>query len=476
MALPAYEDPDRFEDERTLLPPGSYVDAYVLESMLGSGGFGVVYAARHRVSCQAVAIKILDLCYSQDQTTVRRFELEARAAQRVEHPNIVRVISFGTLADGRRYMVMERLRGQPLSGRLRVPSSLSITDSMAILEAIAAALSAVHEAGIVHRDLKPANVFLAQTEDGCEQVKLLDFGVAKLLNEAEAAHLTRSGIAIGTPSYMAPEQCAGRPNDHRCDIYAFGVLAFVMLTGQTLFDGENALEVMGMHMFSPPPMPHRVRPELPELSSQCILWMLNKDRDQRPATMELGFRALQNAMEGIAHPALPSGPADTTPGRPRAMAEQARPAQTHSKWWIRHLWTAMAWSVAMVVLGTVGLDHPKFETEPVKATPLAPALVTASTSASVSSKVSIEVRGLPEGTAIVDEHGAHLGHAPGTLSMVRSNRTRKLQFRKRGYVPKRLEVVPDKNQALYIELERPRKEKASEHTFRAKNALSTWDE
>ncbi len=209
---------------------GMDVGGYVVEAELGRGGMGVVYAATHPMIGKRAAIKILRSSLSKDPATVERFLQEARSVNQIGHPNIVDIFAFGTLPDGRNYLVMDLLQGEPLRKRVK-RSAVSVHEAIQLLDEIASALAAAHEKGFIHRDLKPDNVYLVENPSRTE-VKLLDFGLAKLMPTAtiDRAYRTATGAQIGTPDYMSPEQLRGTGVDHRTDIYALGIMAFEILT------------------------------------------------------------------------------------------------------------------------------------------------------------------------------------------------------------------------------------------------------
>src|SRR5262249_52669990 len=208
------------------------VGEYRTESKLGEGGFGGVYNAVHPLIGKSAAIKVLNRQYSSNPQMVSRFIAEAKAVNQIRHRNIIDIFSFGQLDDGRQYYVMEYLDGEPLDALLDRHGKLALVEALPILRGIARALDAAHAKGVAHRDLKAENVFLATDSDGGGVwPKLLDFGIAKLMAPEDGVkHKTRTGTPVGTPYYMSPEQCRGRDVDHRTDIYAFGVLAYLMLT------------------------------------------------------------------------------------------------------------------------------------------------------------------------------------------------------------------------------------------------------
>jgi serine/threonine-protein kinase len=268
------------------LPVGAEAGEYRIEAAIGKGGFGTVYRAVHPVIGKQVAIKVLAHRFSADPAIVSRFQAEAKAVNQIKHRNIIDIFSFGRLADGRSYYVMEFLEGEPLD-RVIAPGPMALSEAIPILRGLARALDAAHAKGIAHRDLKPENVFLARDPDGETYPKLLDFGIAKLLApdpEADVRHHTGTGVPIGTPMYMSPEQCRGREVDHRTDVYSFGVMTYRMLTGAYPFTGDF-MELMMQHTNEQPVPPSRHAPSLPPTVDDAIAWMMKKDPEQRPQSV-----------------------------------------------------------------------------------------------------------------------------------------------------------------------------------------------
>jgi eukaryotic-like serine/threonine-protein kinase len=222
------EQPDPV-DERALL--GSTVGEYLIESEIGRGGMGVVYAATHTLIGKRAAIKVIHAQLSKKPATVERFVQEARAVNQIGHPNIVDIFGFGALPDGRSYLIMDLLVGESLRRRIK-RGRIPIPEAAHILEEVVSALAAAHGKGFIHRDIKSDNVFLVDHGSHYD-VKLLDFGLAKLATGAgpARAYRTATGAMLGTPDYMSPEQLRGSDGiDYRTDIYALGVVVFEMLT------------------------------------------------------------------------------------------------------------------------------------------------------------------------------------------------------------------------------------------------------
>ncbi|HET6612980.1 MAG TPA: serine/threonine-protein kinase [Kofleriaceae bacterium] len=279
------------------LDPGDQVGEYVIEAKIGEGGFGSVFRAHHPLIGKLVAIKVLAPRLSADPEMVSRFIAEARAVNQIRHRNIIDIFGFGQLPDGRHYYVMEHLDGHPLDEVLDARGRLPVEEAVPILRGIARALDAAHQAGIAHRDLKPENVFLVDEDDGMRPV-LLDFGIAKLLTaDQPQTHKTATGAPIGTPYYMSPEQCRGRRVDHRTDIYALGVVAFRMITGELPFDGEDYMEILLKQIGHEPPPPSTLIAGLPEGIDGVLAWTLAKDPAARPETLSAAVDALEAAAE-----------------------------------------------------------------------------------------------------------------------------------------------------------------------------------
>src|SRR5215470_9336913 len=238
------------------LPPGTRVGDYVIAGSVGEGGMATVYAADHPLIGRKVAIKVIRADLGASREAFERFLQEARAVIAIGHPNIVDVFTFGRLPDGRSYFVMELLEGRTLADALDNDGPLALAAGCDALVEMCDGLEAAHRAGVVHRDLKPQNVFLCAPTGN---VKLLDFGIAKLLGkpEPQTPH-TRPGTTIGTPDYISPEQARGRDVDPRADVYSLGVVAFEMVTGQLPFRADNPADMMAMHLGAEPERPTSV--------------------------------------------------------------------------------------------------------------------------------------------------------------------------------------------------------------------------
>ncbi|HTE52237.1 MAG TPA: protein kinase [Kofleriaceae bacterium] len=280
---------------------GAKVGNYEVKQKLGEGGMGAVYLAVHPNIGKRVALKVLHPEFSSNEDVIGRFFTEAKAVNDIQHPNIVDIIDYGEMPPfggmGQKvvYFIMEFLAGDSLAKVIHDQAPLAPERAQMIAIQIADALGASHRHGIVHRDLKPDNVMISQRRDGRDFVKVLDFGIAKLTGDQQGSRRTRTGIVMGTPAYMSPEQCEGRGNiDHRTDIYALGILLYEMLTGQVPFGGEGYGEVLVQHLTQLPRKPSTVRGVIPPHLEAVCMKVLEKRPSDRFADMEVFLRALQD--------------------------------------------------------------------------------------------------------------------------------------------------------------------------------------
>jgi len=248
-------------------------DRYLIGRRLGEGGMSYVYLAREVASGRELAVKVLSPRLSRDPGSAERLRREAAIAMRLDHPNVCRILGFGETAHPLIYLVMPFLAGEPLSDHEIRHGPLSATDGIPLLLQICRGLEHAHGLQIVHRDLKPENVMLVPDPEvpGGIRAVVMDFGLAKERTaEAEVVKLTQTGIVLGTPEFMSPEQIRGKPLDGRSDVYAVGVLAFELFTGRLPFAGKTPQEMMLARLKGEPVRLRAVRPELPAQLEEVI--------------------------------------------------------------------------------------------------------------------------------------------------------------------------------------------------------------
>ena len=309
---------------------GQMVGSYRVARLMGVGGMGRVYKGVQPAIGSRVAIKILNEECARAPALVERFFAEARAVNVIRHESIVNIVDFAALPDGRPYLVMEYLDGEPLSAMIARVGALPLGSLAQLMTEVLGALAAAHDHGIIHRDLKPDNVFL--TTGG--RAKVLDFGVAKLkpgILEVDGA--TRTGALLGTPLYMSPEQAAGGAIDARADLYSVGVMLFEAATGKRPFEATTLYQLLKLHVEAPPPPPRSLRPDMPQPYESCILRALEKDPSRRYASARELASALGQASRYLTEAAfsplrVASGPHGTSSLRSVQAPQPPRPAMS----------------------------------------------------------------------------------------------------------------------------------------------------
>src|ERR1700733_7520696 len=293
-------DPQQGPPQSDLLI-GQTVGNYLVTQKLGEGGMGSVYLAEHPTIGKKVALKVLHAEFSTNPEVAERFFTEAKAVNAIGHPNIVDIVDYGVLQAGPSgherlvYFIMEYLSGATLSHVIRTESPLPPERALTIALQVADALAASHKTGIVHRDLKPDNIILMSRGRERDFVKLLDFGIAKLTGgDGLSSHKTRTGLVLGTPAYMSPEQCEGRANvDHLTDVYALGICLYEMLVGRVPFIGEGYGEILVQHLTQRPIEPSRYRMMSPHVEA-VVMKALEKRVEMRYPTMDEFMRAMSD--------------------------------------------------------------------------------------------------------------------------------------------------------------------------------------
>ena len=284
------------------------LEQFRIDEQIGTGGMGTVYRARQTTVDRDVAIKVLKSELARDEQAVFRFEREARLAISLDHPNLVRVFLSGRLGDGRLYIVMELLEGRSLAEELERNGLLSLERALILIMKLCAGLGAVHAAGIVHRDIKPENVYLVKRGRDDDFVKLVDFGIARVLEaDGIGPTTTQSGRVFGTATYISPEAATGEETDQRSDIYSLGVLAYQLLTGVLPFEAKTAGAVLMQHVHQEPPLLQTKGrgAEVPNEVAQVVMRSLSKDPDARQQTLAEFLDSLAEAADhaGLLHDA-----------------------------------------------------------------------------------------------------------------------------------------------------------------------------
>jgi len=265
-------------------------DRYLVETRIGKGGMGVVYRGRHIIIGRAAAVKFLHPEYAADENTVARFFREAQAAAAVRHENIVEIYDVGLSTDNVPYLVMEYLEGESLATLLRRTGPLDPAPLLTIMDPVLAAAASAHRRGVIHRDLKPENIFITDaTDESPSTIKLIDFGISRILGEATDIRLTVANTMIGTPAYMAPEQISNAQSaDHLSDIYSLGVVLFEALSGRLPYEGNTPNEVIAKILTQPPPSPSDLLPDIPTALAAVAERAMRRDPSERyPNTEEM---------------------------------------------------------------------------------------------------------------------------------------------------------------------------------------------
>jgi len=275
-------------------------ERYHIIKKLGEGGMGQVYLAEHVKMGRKSALKVMNPGMNQDADAIARFNREAANASRLNHPNICAIYDFGETPDGLIYLAMEFIEGQSLTSLIEKSGSLPPARAASIIHQSADALQVAHDAGIVHRDLKPDNIMIAKNRDGSDLAKVVDFGIAKA-HSSDAQKVTKTGLVVGTPEYMSPEQLSGDKLDGRSDIYSLALVAFNCLTGKLPFPGETAQEAMIARLIEQPRTLAEMKPDVdwPEEVQRVMNKALERDSAERYQTAAQFGRELWAACESM---------------------------------------------------------------------------------------------------------------------------------------------------------------------------------
>jgi eukaryotic-like serine/threonine-protein kinase len=439
----------------------SLAGRYQVTRKIGEGGMGAVYEARHTLIGKRVAIKVLLDKYVQKADVVARLQQEARLASSIGHENIVDITDFGETDDGRTFVVMEFLEGESLAQLLQRDGPLPPRRAVTIARQIASALGAAHDKGVIHRDVKPENVFICQRGER-DFVKVVDFGISKALKPMEdgdgfdasnsptpsgSPRLTQTGMVLGTPLYMSPEQARGEDDlDHRIDVYALGTILYETLTGETPFQGTNYLSIISQVIASEPRPPGQVRPDLeitPALES-VVMKAMAKERTTRYQTMAEVDADLARIEQGGAVKAV----------IPRTARQK------------RKLLHIGAWALGLsCIIGTTAIVLPKVlrSAKPIVAEPKiieVPVIIPAPpTSEPVTEKekklqmIKTTITSKPPGAEVWHDDVSH-GKTPAMLEFPLSDQQVKLTVRLEGYEEGKATFYPTKDTTLEVTLKK----------------------
>jgi serine/threonine protein kinase len=442
------------------------VGAYRIVGPLGQGGMGAVFEAVHDETQLHVAIKMLLPHLSKQPEVVRRFFNEARAVGLIGHPSVIEVYDVGTLPGGAAYMIMEFIEGETLGAYLKRSGPLG-AGALPIVRDIAGALVQAHAKQIIHRDLKPENVMMQATADGL-RVKVLDFGIAKIAEDAELAAgmgvRTKTGTVLGTPTYMSPEQCRGDKVGAPTDVYALGAMLYQLLAGHPPFAAKGIGEVLAMHILDPPPPLRRWVPGVDPAVEGLTLHMLDKKAENRP-TMAAVLRALEQLISGDRAAAqrtivMSSSTAATQMSLSSPTLDQ--PARTSR--------VPLAIGVAIAAAGAVGAGvlltrHAHVATPPPApmATPIPTATATPTPTAAPGAIIWIVKSEPPRADIVRKSDGALLGRTPWYTEQPAAAGRVDAVVRKSGYVEQAVVLDRAATTSLHLKLvRRPGKHHAVE--------------
>lgn len=440
--------------------PDDVVFGYRIVRVIGKGGMGAVFEGVDDKTGQRAAIKVLHAQLSQDPENLARFLNEGKAIAALNHPSIVRMLGSGQMDGGGCFIAMEYVDGETLSAKLKREKRLGRL-GLRLGSEIASALQAAHRRNIIHRDLKPSNVLIKASDGGDPEIRIIDFGIAKMAAEdREQDFHTRTGTMIGTPVYMAPEQCRGVTVTDRTDVYALGVILYQMLTGRPPFYSQADGDILAMHILVPPKPLREVEPAIPENVAAFVERMLAKEGAERPSMAEVemtlreladdpgwsGKAAITDDTSVSPTPIQPDT-AESLPtqvshvlGAPTLGAINGQAAPPTKKSGLRY---GLALSVAaLVIVSSVVLAMQlRHKTpQPVENHPVARVEVTA-----LPKTVHWLVKTTPVGATVFNEDGKELGQTPWELSQPLAHGEQVLIVRKAGFVDLRMSLAKDRD-------------------------------
>jgi eukaryotic-like serine/threonine-protein kinase len=460
---------------------------YLATALLGEGGMGAVYLAEHPSIGRQVAIKVLRAELGRDAQSLARFINEARAANSIRHPNIIEILDSGVTDNGISYLVMELLRGESLTARIKRRGRLAPNEAVALVMQTASALGAAHAKGIVHRDLKPDNLFVVpdETNPASEHIKVLDFGIAKLQTTAPGGFVkTRTGSLMGTPIYMSPEQCLGTKEvDRRSDIYALGAILYELTTGRPPFLSEGFGALLNMHLNQPPRPPREIEPSISPGLESAMLKMLAKKPEERfqsmaevesvlaaatglvPSPFALSqsvtdvHKALQPTVNAPTNPSL-AQEQTTLSATAGERASAVTTLRTRSGRWTIGLAVAAAAVAAVVVILLLGRGRPSApaRTSVATAVPVVSAPVAV---VPVPKRVRVHIESLPTGARIVRESdGVVLGTTPQNMELGASPQPLRVRLELDGHPPATHDIALEADLQATFALEPAKKDVA----------------
>jgi serine/threonine-protein kinase len=441
-----------------MIEVGQTVGNYRVLRKIGEGGMGDVYLAEHPVIGRKAALKVIHPQHAQNHDVVARFVNEASAISRVGHEHIVEVTDFGRTPGGDFYFIMEYLEGRSLAEVIAAEAPFPPSRALDVAAQIADALAASHAHGVIHRDLKPENVFLVPRSEQPDFVKVLDFGLAKLLNDDGAApHETRAGVVMGTPYYMSPEQCeGGREIDGRADIYALGVVLFEMLTGKLPFGGSSEGEVLMKQMTMLAPAVRSLVPDLPPALDAIVRRALAKKPAERYPTMAALREALlapdghvppialpaDEDASGVIRAARPMSRAEINLHRaPRPVPGRLHPARRRRMGRaVSSVGLAAFTSLSLSAGGTLWWINRRTEAS-------APAAqVTPRT-------IALSFSSDPDGATVVGPDGTVLGTTPLSIQIARLETPVAYVFEKTGFEKKTMSLIPNVPSSVFAAMQ-----------------------
>ena len=466
---------------------GKSIGNYQIKAKLGEGGMGAVYLGEHPLIGKRVAVKVLLEELASKEDIVSRFFNEAKAVNDIGHQNIVDIVDFGKMKNdfGQDivYFIMEFLDGESLAARLR-RTGLTFKETIHVMAQCCSALAASHAKGIVHRDLKPENIYLCPRGTDKNFVKLLDFGIAKLTGDGGQSHKTRTGLVIGTPAYMSPEQCEGKGLiDLRSDVYSLGIVMYELLTGKVPFPGEGFGEILVAHLMKQPDPPSTLNPDVTPQLEAIVMHAIEKDRNRRFQTMAEFQAAIEDpdahyqAWQGLPAPTtgqhsggtmmLPDGSARTPTGqgqRPitgqrKGPTTQNGPTPTTLSGAASEtmngdlprksrtpLFAAIGGVVAIgAVIGVLSMGK---KSEPPTAASLPPAVV------HQDEFVSVTIKSDPLGAKVTRGDNDQTGITPWEIKVKKGAESFDVLVKKDGYTPQTRSISSDKSYAVLVPLEK----------------------